>query len=227
MTRVVALVAARNEEGRVGPTVKAIRSIEGVDEVVVVADGGSTDGTAREAVEAGARVLVAPPLTRGKGGALDGALDRIGPADVVLLLDADLGATAEEAAALLPPILAGRADLAIGVLPRQEGHGGFRVVKRTAAAAIRALTGFRAAEPLSGQRAVRREVLESLRPLAPGFGVEVAMTVDAIRVGYRVVEVPVAMTHAATGRDLAGFVHRGRQGWDLLRAATPRAIRRR
>ena len=221
MSRVIALVAARNEERRVADTVEAIRSIPEVDEVVVV-DGSSTDTTATRARAAGARVIVAPPSTPGKGGALEGSLDRIGPCDVVLLLDADLGPTAKEGAALLQPVLEGSADLAIGVLPRQEGHGGFRLVKRAGSAAIRALSGFRADEPLSGQRAVRREVLESLRPLAPGFGVEVAMTIDAVRRGYRVVEVPVAMTHAATGRDLAGFVHRGRQGMDLVRAAWAR-----
>jgi hypothetical protein len=80
-------------------------------------------------------------------------------------------------------------------------------------------------EPLSGQRAIRRNVLDSVRPLAPGFGVEVAMTIDAVRAGFRVLEVPVAMEHAVTGRDVAGFLHRGRQGLDLLRATLPRLAR--
>ena len=224
MSRVVALVAARNEEERVASTVEAIRTIEGVDEVVVV-DGGSSDRTASEARGAGARVLLAPTSVRGKGGALEGALGRIAPADIYLLLDADLGSTAKEGAVLLREVRAGTADLAIGVLPRQEGHGGFRLVKRAAGRLIRRLSGFAAMEPLSGQRAVRRQVLDSVRPLAPGFGVEVAMTIDAVRVGFRVIEIPVAMEHAVTGRDIAGFVHRGRQGLDLLRAAVPRLVR--
>jgi glucosyl-3-phosphoglycerate synthase len=53
------------------------------------------------------------------------------------------------------------------------------------------------------------------------------MTIDAARAGLRVVEVPVAMTHAVTGRDPAGFLHRARQGWDLLGAVVPRAVGRR
>jgi CTP:molybdopterin cytidylyltransferase MocA len=208
----------------VGATVRAIASIRGVDEVVV-ADGGSEDGTAEEASEAGARVLLGPSRG-GKGGSLEGALGRIDPADVYLFLDADLGATAGEARRLLEAVTEGRADLAIGVLPRQEGHGGFRLVKRAAAGAIRRLSGFGALEPLSGQRALTTEVLTAVRPLAPGFGVEAAMTIDAVRSGFRVVEIPVAMAHAVTGRDLAGFAHRARQGWDLVRAALPRAVRR-
>jgi glucosyl-3-phosphoglycerate synthase len=223
--RVLSLIAARNEAGRVGGTVQAVRAIDAVDEVVVV-DGSSRDGTPEEARRAGARVLVAP-AAGGKGASLDGALDRVGPADVYLFLDADLEETAVEGEKLVAAVADGRADLAIGALPRQEGHGGFRLVKRTAAATIRALCGFSAIEPLSGQRAVAAAVLPAVRPLAPGFGVEVAMTVDAVRAGFRVVEIPVAMRHAVTGRDVAGFAHRGNQGWDLLRAAGPRVFRRR
>ena len=224
MSRVTALVPALNEQGRVGATVEAIRTISGVDEIVVV-DGGSDDGTASEALEAGARVLVAPSSVRGKGGALEGAIDRIEPADIYLLLDADLEVTAKAAEALLVAVKGGLADLAIGVLPRQEGHGGFRLVKRTASGLIRSLSGFRTREPLSGQRAVRGELLQAVRPLAPGFGIEVAMTIDAVRKGFRVLEIPVRMEHAVTGRDLEGFVHRGRQGVDLLRAALSRLAR--
>jgi hypothetical protein len=222
--RVVAVVAARNEAGWVGTTVLAIQRIEAVHEVVVV-DGASTDGTAGEARAAGARVLMGP-RRGGKGGSLEGALSRIEPADVYLFLDADLGTTAVEGRVVLDEVVSGRADLAIGVLPRQSGHGGFRMVKGAARGLIRALSGFRAQEPLSGQRALTAAALTAVRPLAPGFGVEAAMTVDAARAGLRVAEVPVAMTHAITGRDPAGFVHRARQGRDLIRAVLPRAVRR-
>ena len=222
--RVLALVAARNEAERIAETVEAIGAIEGIQEAVVVV-GASTDDTAAEARRAGARVLVAPPGVAGKGGALEGALVRLPPADIYLLLDADLGSSAKEGAELLREVRSGAADLAIGVLPRQAGHGGFRLVKRSASRLIRGLAGFVAMEPLSGQRAVRREVLDAIRPLAAGFGVEVAMTIDAVRAGFRVVEIPVQMTHAVTGRNLAGFLHRGRQGLDLIRAAMPRLAR--
>jgi glycosyltransferase involved in cell wall biosynthesis len=221
--RVIALVAARNEAERVAGTVQAIRTIESVDEVVVVV-GGSSDETAGEAHRSGARVLIAPESVPGKGGALEGAIDRIEPADIYLFLDADIGATAKEAEVLLVAVRAGLADMAIAALPRQVGHGGFRLVKKAAGAAILALSGFRTREPLSGQRAVRREVLDAVRPLAGGFGVEVAMTVDAVRAGFRVLEIPVAMQHEVTGRDLAGFLHRGRQGVDVLRVALSRSF---
>jgi glycosyltransferase involved in cell wall biosynthesis len=220
---VIAIVAARDEAGLVQATVSAIRTIADVDEVVVV-DDGSTDGTGEEARRSGARVLVSP-RNLGKGGALEGALERIEPADVYLFLDADLGETAKEAGPLLEEVLSGRADLAVGVLPREPRHGGFRLVKRLAGALIRALSGFRSAEPLSGQRAATRAVVEAVRPLAGGFGMEPAMTIDAARMGFRVREVELPMRHAPTGRDLPGFLHRARQGRDLLAAVFPRALR--
>jgi hypothetical protein len=220
---VVAVVAAHNEEALVGATVDAIRTIPDVDEVVVV-DDGSTDVTAKRARRSGARVLVAPGHL-GKGAALDGALNVIEPAEVYLFLDADLGETAKEAGPLLDEVLSGRADLAIGVMPREPRHGGFRLVKGLARAVVWALSGFRVAEPLSGQRAATRAVVEAVRPLAKGFGVEPAMTVDAVRKGFRVQEVAVPMRHEPTGRDIPGFLHRARQGRDLLAAALPRALR--
>jgi hypothetical protein len=221
--RVVAVLAARDEAALIADTVEAIRTMPLVEEIVVV-DDGSTDDTADRARRSGARVLKAPG-NLGKGRALEHALDLIGPAEVYLFLDADLGETAKEAGPLVDAVLSGRADLAIGALPREPRHGGFRVVKRVAAVLIRMLSGFTTVEPLSGQRAVSRVVLEAVRPLAGGFGVEPAMTIDAARRGYRVREVEVPMRHAPTGRNVAGFLHRARQGRDLLAAALPRALR--
>jgi glucosyl-3-phosphoglycerate synthase len=218
---VVAVVPARDEEATAGATVASLHALDAVEEVVVVADGAG-DRTVAEAGRAGARVLVAPGAL-GKGRAVEEALDRIPPADVYLLVDGDVGDSASEAGALLEPVLDGRLDLAVGVLPPQPG-GGFGLVKGLAGRAIRALSGFDPREPLSGQRAVRREALWACRPLAGGFGLETAMTVDAVRLGFRVGEVAVRMTHRPTGRGVRGFVHRARQGLDVLRAVVPRAL---
>lgn len=220
---ILALIPAWNEEGSVGAAVRAARSIPGVDAVLVV-DDGSTDRTAEEARGAGARVLVAPHRL-GKGNAVEGALERLETPEVLLLLDADLGASAAEAGPILDEVRSGRADLAIGSLPRNPRHGGLRIVKRLTGRVIRLLSGYRPAEPMSGQRALTGKVLEMVRPLAPGFAMEMAMTVDAVRFGFRVVEVPVRLEHRSTGRDLRGFLHRARQGRDVLRAAWIRAIR--
>ncbi|MGH2555315.1 MAG: glycosyltransferase, partial [Actinomycetota bacterium] len=207
----LALVAAFDEEDSIARTVKALAGIDGGTEVVVIADG-STDRTAEEASGAGARVLMAS-RRMGKGTAVDSALDRLETADVYLLVDGDVGETSAETSVLLSEVLSGRLDVAIGRLPPQAG-GGFGLVKGFAGWAIARVTGFVAEEPLSGQRAITRTALEACRPLAPGFGLETAMTIDAVRLGFRVGEVPVDMRHRPTGRTLAGFTHRARQGLD-------------
>jgi glycosyltransferase involved in cell wall biosynthesis len=219
--RVVAIVPARDESGRAGATVAALRRIPEVDEVVLV-DDGSRDGTGSEALAAGATVLRVPGGA-GKGRALEGALRRLPAADVWLLADADLAGTAARLDAVLAPVLAGEADLAIATFPPGQG-GGFGIVKRLARGAIRLLSGFEASEPLSGQRAVTSSALDRCRPLARGFGIETAMTIDAVRRGLRVVEVPAALAHRPTGRDARGFAHRARQGVEIAAAVLPRAL---
>jgi hypothetical protein len=61
------------------------------------------------------------------------------------------------------------------------------------------------------------EALRAAQPFAAGFGMEIGMTIDVARAGYRVVEVELDLSHRATGRTLAGFAHRGRQLVDFAR----------
>ncbi len=217
--RVVALVPASDEADRVGATVAALAPL--VDEVVVV-DDGSTDGTGSAAMIAGATVLRASRRQR-KGRALEEALDRLPAADVWLFADADLESSAALLAPLLEIVSAGEADVAIARFPKLGG-GGFGLVKRAAARLVAAVSGFDAREPLSGQRALTAAALAAVRPLAGGFGIEVGMTIDAVRAGLRVIEVPIdGLSHRPTGRGARGFAHRARQGLDILAAVATRA----
>jgi glycosyltransferase involved in cell wall biosynthesis len=220
----VALVPAFNEAGRVGATVTALRKLPEVAEVLVVSDG-STDATAARALEAGAHCLDLP-RNFGKGDALNAGLaalmgrvaDGLTPEpEVLLLADADLGDSAGGLQALLAPVLAGDADVAVADLPPQAGAGGFGVAMGIARWGMERTSGRRLGEPLSGQRALRWSALPMLIPFAPGFGVEVAMTMDALRAGLKLIEVEVDLRHAATGRDLAGILHRGRQAGAIVR----------
>ena len=222
MLCVAALIPARDEADVVAETVAAVRAVPGVD-VVIVVDDGSVDGTAEAARRAGARV-VAHASGRGKGAALRTAIEALAAEsggadfDAVLLLDADLGRSAEQAAALLAPIAGAASDMTIAAFPKPPaGAGGFGLVKALARWGIRRLSspGFYPEAPLSGQRALSAAALRAVSPLADGYGVEVAMTVRALRAGLRVAEVPTTMTHRHTGRDVAGFAHRGRQFVDV------------
>jgi hypothetical protein len=126
---------------------------------------------------------------------------------------------------LLEPIRAGEADVAIGVLPAQEtSGGGHGFVVRLAADGILVATGWTATQPLSGQRCLTREAYEAALPLARGWGVEVGMTIDLLRAGFGVVEVPAAFHHRVSGTDFKSQVHRGRQYLGVWRALRARGV---
>jgi len=205
------LVAARDEEARIGKTMAALKRAFPNAELVV-ADDGSRDATALAAERAGARVLRLPRL--GKGQALTLA-EREAAAGPLLLVDADLEGD-------LAPLLDGNADLTVAAFEERHG-GGFGIAKSTARRLIRALSRFEAREPLSGQRALSRSARETCFPLAPGFGCEVRMTIDAARAGLRARELELPLRHRPTGRDARGFLHRGRQLLDAVLACGPMA----
>jgi len=139
------------------------------------------------------------------------------------MIDADLGKSAVETHRLLEPILAGHADLSIAIMKAPDGHkGGFGFVMKLSRWAIRKFGGTVVTAPLSGQRAFRGKLIEDIGGFEEGFGVETAMTIDALRKGYRMVEVPLPLTHRVSGRNLAGFRHRGKQFWHILKVVRKR-----
>ena len=206
------LVAARDEEDTIQETVRTLRERFPQAEVLV-ADDGSRDRTAEVAESAGATVLRL--RRRGKGQALSAA-ERAAPPGRLLLCDADVRGD-------LRPLLAGDADLTIAIFAKRLG-GGFGVAKGAAQRLIRLRSGFEAIEPLSGQRALSSRARSVVFPLAPGFGCETRMTIDAERGGLVVGEVELDLSHRATGRDVRGFAHRARQLVDLVLGCGPLAV---
>lgn len=226
MDPLAAIVAARNEADRVGDTVAALREAFPAA-AIWVADDASTDGTAELALAAGAQV-VSRGRPHGKGAnvtaAAEAALSAAPQPRLVLLCDGDLGASAARLAPLVEAVERGECDLAVAAFSRRVG-GGFGFALGFARWAIHRLCGVEAAAPISGQRALRVEVLRATLPFASGFGMEVGMTVDAARAGYRLREYELDLEHRATGRTLGGFLHRGAQLRDFARVY--RAKRRR
>ena len=211
------IIPAFNEAGKIQATVSSVALIPEVKEIVVV-DDASTDATPEMARAAGARVF-SMPQNNGKGAALTYGATRV-KSDVIALLDGDLGNSAGEARLLILPVLEGTADMTIAGFPPARKKGGFGLVKGLAAQGIYKHTGLKVKSPLSGQRVMTREVMEKVLPFASGYGVEVAMTIKVAKLGFRIMEVPVIMFHAETGRDLKGFMHRGKQFVDILRVLT-------
>lgn len=212
------IVAARNEADRIGGTLGALRAVL-PQAALWVADDASTDGTAEAALAAGAQV-VSRGRPHGKGANVSAAAEAVLSADpvpgLVLLCDGDLDASAAALVPLVDAVERGECDLAVAAFSRRVG-GGFGVALGFARWAIRRRCGIETSAPISGQRALRAEVLQATLPFARGYGMEIGMTVDAVRAGYRLREYELDLSHRATGRSLSGFVHRARQLTDFTR----------
>jgi glycosyltransferase involved in cell wall biosynthesis len=223
-----AIVAAHDEADRIGATVAALRQTF-PEAAIWVADDTSRDGTAELALAAGAQV-VSRGRPHGKGAnvtaAVEAALSAEPAPRMVLLCDGDLGDSAARLGPLVAAVHDDEADLAVASFSRRVG-GGLGIALSFARWAIRRRCGVETEAPISGQRALRVETLRATLPFARGFGMEIGMTVDAVRAGYRLREYEVDLEHRATGRTAAGFVHRGRQLLDFARVYASRARGRR
>jgi len=197
------LIPAFNEEETIAPVIEAARA---AGFPVIVADDGSRDNTAAVAAAAGASV-VRLERNRGKGGAYAAGLKLVETPHVILL-DADLvGLKPEHLRTLLEPVIAGDADMSVGVF-----RGG------------RFLSDFgnRITPQLSGQRAMPTELLRSLPDLsASRYDVELKLTRWAREKGWRVKYVPLVGLGQRLKEEkrglLAGLAHRLRMYLQILR----------
>ena len=214
-----AVIPALNEAASIGLVLRSLST--GLIRRVVVCDNGSTDGTIEAAQAAGATVVREP--RRGYGAACLKALALVAmdPPDAVLFLDADWSDDPAEAAAVLAPIEAGRADLVIGsrtlgarepgALTTQARFGNWLATRL-----LRALYGVRWTD-LGPFRAIRWDAYVSLGMSDPDFGWTVEMQVKAARAGLRGVEVPVRYRRRIGQSKISGtFVGSARAGAKIL-----------
>lgn len=221
--RISVCLPARNEEATVGPLVAVIRAelmarIPLVDELLVV-DDGSTDDTAAVARAAGADVMIASHIAplpesggaEGKGQAMWKAV-HVTSGDLVVFCDADVrDFSSHFVTGLLGPLLL-RDDVAFvkafyqRPLDGRPDEGG-RVTELAARPLIAALFPHLAAlaQPLAGECAARREVLEQV-PFVDGYGVDLGLIIDVAE-GWGI----AAMAQC----DLGVRVHRNRPLTDL------------
>jgi glycosyltransferase involved in cell wall biosynthesis len=218
--KVAALIPVYNEEERIYETLWAAVDLGLVDQIMVINDG-STDSTPEQVKRVPGVELLNLPNNVGKGDALNAGWQKMA-ADVYLLIDGDLGFSARSAGDLLLPVLQGQADMTVARFGQQQSSDGrkmgFGMVRRLASFGVERMTGEKLANPLSGQRAVRAEVLAQLGGFFPGYGVEIGLTVGALYFGFRIEEVPLPLEHRAYGRGLRGILHRGRQLMHVLAA---------
>lgn len=203
---VAAIIPAYNEEKTISAVISALESSTLVDQIIVVSDG-SEDKTVEAALSHQEVELIELLENRGKGGAVKAGLD-LCSAEIILILDADLiGLTVEHIASLLEPVREQRAMMTVGVF--EKG----RVVTDIAQ---------KMAPFLSGQRALKRELLENISDLdLSRFGIEVALHhhVEENEISAEVVQLP-DLSHVMKEEKLGfwkGLMARVKMYWEIVR----------
>lgn len=208
---VAVVVPALNEAGNIRRIVGEIPQTVATRVSVIVVDNGSTDDTAREAQEAGARVVSEP--RRGYGYACSaGVRASTDDADVIIFLDGDGSFDPAEMARLLAPIAADRADMVLGsralggiepgAMPPHQRFG-----NGLTSALMRLLYGLRITD-LGPYRAVRAALLKQIDMQEMTFGYGTEMIVKLAR-RARIVEVPVAYRKRWSGKSKVSGTIRG------------------
>lgn len=186
------VLPAKNEAGAIQQTVKAIKQLNRVDEIIVVNDG-STDDTAQIAEQAGAKVI-SHPYSKGNGAAIKtGVRNAIG--DVIVFMDADGQHDANDILKLIEKIEQGY-DLVVGA--RQKGSQasmGRGIANKLYNNLATYMSEHQVEDLTSGFRAVRAEKFKEFIYLLPnGFSYPTTSTMAFFRAGYSVTYVPI---HAA------------------------------
>lgn len=211
------IIPAYNEENKIKDTLLGVVNIEEINEIIVVDDGSSdnTEKVAKSVKNDKIRVFKLD-RNRGKGYALNYGLKiAMENAEIIGFLDGDLGSSSSETIKLIKPVINNEVDVTIAKFPPAKKKGGMGFVKRLAKESVFEMTGVELNATISGQRVFKKEVLEKFDEIPFGYGVEVGMTIDILKYGYSIKEILVNMTHNETGRDLKGFIHRGKQYYHI------------
>jgi glycosyltransferase involved in cell wall biosynthesis len=200
------LIPCYNEASTVETVISGVvESHVGLRKELIVVDDGSTDGSAaiitgvqeryRERGDA-AIVVERHAVNRGKGAAVRTALARA-TGDAVLIQDADLEYDPADYPALLAPLIAGEAAIVYGSRQSRRFRIGQPRQWRFIAAAwaltrlANVLFGARLTDYATGYKAFTREVADRLSLRSGGFEIDAEITAQALRLGYRIVEVPI------------------------------------
>ena len=197
---VTVIIPARNEEKTIAEVIENVNKSQVVKQIIVV-DNNSVDNTAKYAKEAGAQVVFCKQ--QGKGNAMKCGMQYV-KSDIVAFIDADIKGYPKNLIDLLTkPLLKEEADFVKSTFERTQGGVVTEIVVKPLLNMLFS-DMYMFSEPISGMIALRRNVLDQLE-FEEDYGVDIGILIDAIKKGYRVIEVNIGkienMSHVVKNND--------------------------
>jgi glycosyltransferase involved in cell wall biosynthesis len=212
---VTAIVPAFNEDQNIEDTINSLKQIDGITEIIAV-DDGSNDNTFETLKRIKNIKIVHYVVNYGKGHAIKSALPHV-TNKFVILVDADLKSSALEMRKLVNSTKKTSDSMLVAIYPKPIKKGGFGLVKTLSRKSLLMLTKKSSDSVLSGQRLIYTDFLKKVN-LPEDFGVEFKITLEALRNNIAIIDINTNIRHRETGRNIKGFVHRGKQFTNILKA---------
>jgi glycosyltransferase involved in cell wall biosynthesis len=205
------MIPAYNEEQSIGEVIRRAKNIKitNVEPVTLVINDGSKDDTVRLAREAGADLIVSHKRNRGLGAAIRTGVKKSleHRADMAIMLDADGEYAPEEIPSLIALILRDEADYVLG----SRFMGSIRAMKPIRRLGnlfltfiLMIFTGKRITDGQTGLRAFNKRALKNLE-IIHDYNYAQVLTIDLLRKGFRMKEVPISYSFRKTGKSFVRF----------------------
>lgn len=218
---VTVIIPVYNEEDNITLTINSISQIDCINQIIVV-DDGSKDNTYDIVSKIDNILVVKHRKNMGKGNAIKTGLE-YADNDYIGLVDGDLRESASEFEKLINIYKKNPQAMIIATFPEAKTKGGFGIVKYISKKGFYTLTSRYVKSILNGQRIMRKNFLNSIN-IPNGFDLEFKLTLEAVRNNIDIIEVPVNMSHNESQRNIKGFLHRGRQFWNIIKIIAKEAI---
>ena len=183
--KISCIIPAFNEESTIIGVIKNVKKVKVINEIIVV-DDSSTDNTYKNAKSEGVRVIK-HAQNKGKGAAIKTGISH-SSGDIILFLDADLySISPKKIASILQPLENDEADFVKTSFTRARG----RVTELVVKPLFKVVFPFiKFNQPLSGQFAIKRELLNELR-IDDKWGVDIQILLQSVKKGVRISEVDI------------------------------------
>jgi len=195
--KIVVAVLSKNEEHTIGAVLDELLLLHHHDDIVVIIDG-IRDITIEKARQRNVKIICG--RGKGKGNAIRLGIDSI-PSDILVFMDADGSHKAEDISKLVLPIIEGKADLVIASRIRggsEEFSGSVKnklhycgnILSSIAVNLIWKRGNGIITDCQNGFRAIKSSAARNLGLTEDSFAIEQEMVIKAIKLRYRIEEIP-------------------------------------